>query len=114
MNAGVIRGSSGVPTISRFSTRAQEIDMRLKPILLTAAAVAAAGCGSASAEHPTPARSAPGDAAVAAPPPLPPAHDFVRVIDNPWFPLRPGTVLTSKGEDGGTPATDILRVTHRV
>ena len=49
----------------------------------------------------------------APPPPLPPARDFVRTIDNPWFPLKPGTVLTYKGEDEGTPARDVLRVTHR-
>jgi hypothetical protein len=49
-----------------------------------------------------------------APPPLPPARDFVRTIDNAWFPLAPGTVLTYKGEDGGTPARDVLRVTHRI
>jgi hypothetical protein len=88
--------------------------MRLKPILLTGAALAAAGCGSASADHPAAARSAPGRGSVALPPPLPAARDFVRVIDNPWFPLKPGTVLTSKGEDGGTPAKDVLRVIHRI
>ena len=47
------------------------------------------------------------------PPPLPPARDFVRQVDNPWFPLKPGTVLTSRGEDEGTPATDVFTVTHR-
>src|SRR5689334_20638862 len=52
-------------------------------------------------------------AALALPPPLPPARDFARTIDNPWFPLRPGTVLTYRGEDEGVPATDVLRVTHR-
>ena len=49
----------------------------------------------------------------ALPPPLPPARDFARTIDNPWLPLRPGTVLTYRGEDEGTPARDVLRVTHR-
>jgi hypothetical protein len=34
-------------------------------------------------------------------------------VDNPWIPLRPGTVTTSKGEDDGDPATDVFRVTHR-
>jgi hypothetical protein len=48
------------------------------------------------------------------PPPLPPASDFVRVVDNPWFPLTPGTVLRYDGEDDGVPARDILRVTHRI
>jgi hypothetical protein len=51
--------------------------------------------------------------ASAAPPALPPAGAFVRTVDNPWFPLRPGTVLTYRGEDEGTPATDVFRVTHR-
>jgi hypothetical protein len=54
-------------------------------------------------------------AASGPPPPSapPPGSDFVRTIDNPWFPLEPGTVLTYKGEDEGTPARDVLRVTHR-
>ena len=46
------------------------------------------------------------------PPPLPPASAFVRTVDNPWFPLAPGTVLTYRGEDESTPATDVFRVTH--
>jgi hypothetical protein len=74
-----------------------------KLLLLTAGAtLALTGCASAGAQHPA-----------AGPPSLPPASDFVRTIDNPWFPLRPGTVLTSRGEDEGTPATDVFRVTHR-
>jgi hypothetical protein len=52
-------------------------------------------------------------AAFALPPPLPPASDFVRQVDNPWFPLKPGTVLRYHGDDEGPPATDVLRVTHR-
>jgi hypothetical protein len=52
-------------------------------------------------------------AAFALPPPLPPATDFARQVDNPWFPLKPGTVLRYRGEDEGTPATDVLRVTQR-
>ena len=47
------------------------------------------------------------------PPPLPPAHAFVRVVDNPWFPLTPGVVLVYSGEDEGTPARDVFRVTRR-
>ena len=51
-------------------------------------------------------------AAFALPPPLPPASDFVAHVDNPWFPLTPGTVLTYRGDDEGTPATDVFHVTH--
>src|SRR6187200_113316 len=71
-------------------------------LLLAGATLALSGCATAAARHPA-----------AASPPLPPASDFVRTVDNPWFPLRPGTVLTSRGEDEGTPATDVFRVTHR-
>src|SRR5690242_15062423 len=46
------------------------------------------------------------------PPPLPPARDFVRTVDNPWFPLEPGTVLVYKGEDEGVAARDVFRVTR--
>ena len=46
------------------------------------------------------------------PPPLPPPSAFVRTVDNPWFPLTPGTVLTYRGDDEGTPATDVFHVTR--
>lgn len=75
--------------------------MRRTFLTLAATASALTGCGSASAGAP------------ALPPELPPARDFARVVDNPWFPLRPGTMLISKGEDEGVPATDVFRVTHR-
>jgi hypothetical protein len=48
----------------------------------------------------------------ALPPPLPAGSEFVRTVDNPWFPLKPGTVLVYKGEDEGIPARDVFRVTH--
>jgi hypothetical protein len=84
--------------------------MRLTSALLTATALAAAGCGSAIAQLGGAAQQLPSSAL---PPPLPPAGDFARIVDNPWFPLKPGTVLTFKGEDGGITATDVFRVTRR-
>lgn len=88
--------------------------MRLKATLLTVAALAAAGCGTNTAQDSGASRQHAQQAGrTALPPLLPPGSDFVRTIDNPWFPLKPGTVLTSRGEDEGTPATDILRVTER-
>lgn len=39
--------------------------------------------------------------------------DFVRTIDNPWFPLKPGTVYVSKGIKDGQPTTDTFAVTTR-
>jgi hypothetical protein len=81
--------------------------MRSKIAALAATGLALTGCSSATAHH--------SSAAVSGPPPPavpPPGSDFVRTIDNPWFPLKPGTVLTSKGEDEGTPARDVFRVTQ--
>src|SRR3954469_672704 len=85
------------------STAAKETVMRTPTALLTTAAVAVAGCATATADH----RS------TVAASGLPPASQFVRTVDNPWFPLEPGTVLTYKGNDEGTPATDVFRVTGR-
>jgi hypothetical protein len=82
-----------------------------KTISLLAVAALATGCGTAAASR-EPAASATRPESATLPPPLPPAGDFVRTIDNPWFPLKPGTVLTYKGSDEGTPARDVLRVTH--
>jgi hypothetical protein len=44
--------------------------------------------------------------------PGPDPSRFTHPVQNPWFPLRPGTVYTYRGEDEGTPARDVLRVTH--
>jgi len=37
--------------------------------------------------------------------------DFTSTIDNPWFPLRPGTTFTYRGIKDGKPATRIFAVT---
>jgi hypothetical protein len=42
----------------------------------------------------------------------PPAHVSPHVT-NPWFPLRPGTVLRYRGTDEGTPAVDVFSITHK-
>jgi hypothetical protein len=33
--------------------------------------------------------------------------------DNPWFPLPPGRTLIYTGKEGGKPAQDVFRVTHK-
>jgi hypothetical protein len=43
---------------------------------------------------------------------LPGPGDFVSRVDNPWFPLRPGTVYVYRGGDKGQPSRDVLTVTH--
>lgn len=39
---------------------------------------------------------------------------FSAHVDNPWFPLRPGTVYVYRGVKDGKPSRDVLTVTHRV
>jgi hypothetical protein len=44
-------------------------------------------------------------------PPFDP-NNFVSTIDNPYFPLIPGTTFTYRGETEGTPTRDVMKVTH--
>jgi hypothetical protein len=39
---------------------------------------------------------------------------FSARVDNPWFPLRPGTTYVYRGVKDGEPARDVLTVTHDV
>src|SRR5580765_296662 len=39
--------------------------------------------------------------------------EFSACVDNPWFPLKPGTVLTYQGVKDGEPSREVLTVTHR-
>jgi hypothetical protein len=45
-------------------------------------------------------------------PTLPRPSSFLKQIDNPWFPLRPGTVFVYRGVKDGKRARDVLTVTH--
>jgi hypothetical protein len=40
------------------------------------------------------------------------ARGFARRVDNPWFPLTPGTVLTYRGVKDGIPDRDVFAVSH--
>ena len=46
--------------------------------------------------------------------PTPPTRGFVRTIDNPWFPLIPGSRYRYEGVKDGNPAIDVMKVTHRI
>lgn len=39
--------------------------------------------------------------------------DFVGRVDNPWFPLKPGSRYRYKGHDGDERTVDVVKVTHR-
>jgi hypothetical protein len=43
-----------------------------------------------------------------------PGPGFTARVDNPWFPLRPGTVSVYTGMKDGRRARDVVTVTHRV
>jgi hypothetical protein len=41
------------------------------------------------------------------------ARSFSARVDNPWFPLKPGTTYVYRGVKDGKPARDVVTVTHR-
>ncbi len=45
--------------------------------------------------------------------PKPKPSDFTARVDNPWYPLKPGTVYVYRGVKDGQPSRDVLTVTHR-
>jgi len=88
---------------------------------LAASALLASGCGSSGGEASSSTAARPTQSASELAPihgPYSPAIDpanFVDVIDNRYFPLKPGTTFHYKGvaEDGKTPQTDDMAVTQR-
>jgi hypothetical protein len=46
-------------------------------------------------------------------PTLPAPHEFVGRVDNPWFPLLPGTIYEYRGAKDGKNARDVLTVTRQ-
>lgn len=44
---------------------------------------------------------------------MPPPGDFVETIDNPYFPLKPGTTFTYQGRQDGEPRVVTVLVTHK-
>src|SRR5207245_6624945 len=44
---------------------------------------------------------------------LPPPSSFSTHVDNPWFPLKPGTTYVYVGIKDGQPSRDVVTVTHK-
>jgi len=88
--------------------------MRTAIAIAALLAALAAGCGSSGDSGGTSSAPASDLAPVTTPyaPTIEPA-DFVATVDNPYFPLRPGTVFHYRGvqEDGRTPLVDVMTVT---
>ena len=78
----------------------------LAALCTVAVAGATAAAGKAFADH-ADARDAAGA------PRMPPASTFSAHVDNPWFPLKPGTRYRYTGVKDGKPSRDIVTVTHR-
>jgi hypothetical protein len=78
---------------------------RLLGIAITIAALGGGAVASAELTHSSTAR--------AANPPVPRPVDFATRIDNPWYPLEPGTTLVYRGAKDGQAARDVLTVTHQ-
>ena len=73
-----------------------------KLLTLIAATTLLAGCGSAgSRPAASPIRGHPS------------GTRFVAQVDNPWYPLKPGTTLVYRGVKDGKPSRDVVTVTHR-
>jgi hypothetical protein len=87
--------------------------------------VFASGCGSSGGGGSSTSAASTSTSTSSSPSALAPTHgtsspsidpaNFVNVIDNRYFPLKPGTTFHYKGvaENGTTPQTDDMTVTHR-
>lgn len=93
----------------------------LPPLLVVLTSTLALSCDQQPTQ-PTDAAALPGSAASAQPAAsakaaskIPDFHpgDFVRVIDNRYFPLRPGTRFVYQGTEDGEPEKVVTDVTHR-
>jgi hypothetical protein len=45
-------------------------------------------------------------------PAAPSGATFIRTVDNPWFPLRPGATFVYRGVKDGVPTRDVVHVTR--
>ena len=93
----------------------------ISPLLIVVVSTLAPGCNSQDATQPTEISAAspavaqqltPSTAAVSKLPPFPGPGGFVDVIDNPYFPLQPGTRFVYLGMDSTDPLKNVTDITH--
>jgi hypothetical protein len=87
-------------------------------VAVTLLVVPLSGCGSSGGDHKASTKAAAMRPSTLAPihgPYAPTIHaaDFVATVDNPYWPLEPGTHFHYEGTRGTTPQTDDEVVTHR-
>jgi hypothetical protein len=118
--------SSGRPTVRLQSAiersdivKANTTPIRRRPalaLIATAAALAAVVAGGTAQSGAAPAakgqRTIKSGAGPGWPKTLHPS-DFVRRVDNPWFPLKPGTKWIYRGSDEGDRTRDVVIATYR-
>jgi hypothetical protein len=93
--------SCRVATVAPNTVRTREMEMHKKILSMLAAAAVTAGLGT-QASTAAPSRGG-----------LPSPASFAGRVDNPWFPLKPGTVNVYNGVSDGKRARDVFTVTHR-
>jgi hypothetical protein len=94
------------------STRRALVSSRPALVLAGVAAVAAAAIGTAVPAGAAGSRTIKSGAGPGWPKTLHPS-DFVDRVDNPWFPLKPGSKWRYRGREGHSRFADKMRVTHR-
>ncbi|WP_457208222.1 hypothetical protein [Nocardioides sp. P5_C9_2] len=80
----------------------------LRPVALLCIAVLTTGCGFGEPRTAPPS----GIDGLVVPTPSPEPSDFVSGVDNPWFPLAPGSEWTYAAPDGGTVVTTVSGTTR--
>jgi hypothetical protein len=102
---------------SRVANMLGSYGRQLAPVALAALLFALGGCSSGSGETEDSQVSETGSSRVSSKPQngratIDPAH-FSLPVDNPYFPLKPGTTYRHEGTKEGEPALIVYTVTHR-
>src|SRR5437867_2116401 len=86
--------------------------------LVVAASIGLAATGCTSGNKQAPQGTTPSSASVRAAPtgyhPVIDPANFQGLVDNPWFPLKPGSTAVYRGSKDGEPVREVYEVTHGV
>ncbi len=83
----------------------------LAPVAALALALGVGACGSGGSGSTSGSQSTGGTTTAPAAARIDPAN-FARTVDNPWFPLEPGTTLRYRGVKDGKATVDVFAVTN--
>jgi hypothetical protein len=111
--AALIEFSCATKRVVRYRNPKREEPMMHRIVVAAVAAIAAAALVAVAAIAAALVTATPALSAPACPRPAPLPREFVSEIDNPYFPLEPGTTLSYRGKLDGKSATDVFSVTNR-